>query len=131
MNKQRAIEVANAYFPSYPSVKTFYITSDEQAFEREVDAENHARSLGKDKDKDKVFEITREDVGEPASVDDTDEVKALKAAIVAAEKEVSKKQGAFERAAAQNKPAKEIELNTAKQALEDAQAALNAVVNKP
>lgn len=60
MNKEQAIEVAKKYFPFYPKVKTFYITNDEQAFENEVHAGNHARTLGKDNDV--VHAINRDDV---------------------------------------------------------------------
>lgn len=60
MNKEQAVEVAKKYFPSYPKVKTFYITSDEQAFENDVHADNHARTLGKGNDN--VHAVSRDDV---------------------------------------------------------------------
>ena len=55
MTKDKATEVASAYFPSYPKVNAFHITSDGMVFENETHADNHARTM---KD-DKVHKIER------------------------------------------------------------------------
>ncbi|MBN8834571.1 MAG: hypothetical protein ABS68_00245 [Niastella sp. SCN 39-18] len=50
MNKDQAAKVAAPFFKTYPTAKEFHVTSDEQVFEVKVNADNHAKSLGKDKD---------------------------------------------------------------------------------
>lgn len=45
MDKQKAIDAAVKLFPNYPSVNTFYVTSDEQVFEDDKQAADHAATL--------------------------------------------------------------------------------------
>lgn len=71
MNKQQAIEVASAYFPSYPSVDEFHVTADGQVFEVKSFAEAHATSIAK-QDGPVVITVSRHDLASP-------EVKGKKA----------------------------------------------------
>lgn len=124
MDKQKAIEVASAYFPNYPKVKTFHVTHDEQVFEVENDAQNHARTLGKDKDA--IHAVSKDEVkkAEKPSIDK--ELEKLNKAVTSAEGDVAKKQDAFDKADAKTKTKKEAELNAAKEKLEAAKAAVAA-----
>lgn len=59
MNKEKAILIAAALFATYPTVNSFFITSDGQAFENSENANAHARSLAKDEQN--VTTVTREE----------------------------------------------------------------------
>lgn len=45
MNKQAAIEIVKGYAPHYPTVTTFFVSSDGQVFFEKHTAEGHGRSL--------------------------------------------------------------------------------------
>ena len=47
MNKNKAIEITKDLFEHYPSIDTFHVTADGQAFTQKDYAENHANSLDK------------------------------------------------------------------------------------
>ncbi len=119
MEKNKAIEIAGQYFPSYPSVNTLFVTTDEQVFFTPNDAQNHARSLAKPKDEPVVIEVNREDTAEPAkpSIEVLLE-KAIKKQ-EAASKFLESKKTALEKAAEGKKEA-------AQKAFDDAQAAYDA-----
>lgn len=58
MDKQKAIELAGEYFPNYPSVQEFHVTTDGQVFEQAASAGNHARAFKKADDQE-VFAVKR------------------------------------------------------------------------
>lgn len=64
MDKDKAIVVASAYFPNYPTVQEFHVTADEQVFESKTFAEAHAATLNKAAPA--VFTVSRRDVAENA-----------------------------------------------------------------
>lgn len=70
MNKAKALEIAKALFPHYPKTDTFYITSDGQAFENKVHAENQAKTL---KDKTVIPVAKADTVTETPEDEATDE----------------------------------------------------------
>ncbi len=45
LTKKTAILIASNYFPSYPSINTFFITEDAEVFENENAALSHAKSF--------------------------------------------------------------------------------------
>jgi hypothetical protein len=63
MKKADAIQKAKAYFENH-SVDSFFITDDGQVFFEEGHANNHANSLGKDRNE--VVEVSREDAATKA-----------------------------------------------------------------
>ncbi|KAA2245495.1 hypothetical protein F0L74_05930 [Chitinophaga agrisoli] len=60
MNNIQAIDIASKLFPNYPSVDAFHITSDGQAFQKDHQAGNHARSF-KVAAQQRVIIVTREE----------------------------------------------------------------------
>lgn len=71
MDKQTAIKVAANLFQHYPDQKTFFITSDEQAFFEHGTAASHAATL--DPAEPVVVEVTREEATEKPKVELTKE----------------------------------------------------------
>lgn len=59
LSKKAAVLIALSFFKTYPSVNTFHITSDEQAFENAADALNNAKQL--DPKNPLVISVNRED----------------------------------------------------------------------
>jgi hypothetical protein len=122
MEKNKAIEIAGQYFPSYPSVDTLFVTTDEQVFFNGNDAQNHSRSLAKPKDEPVVVEVNRNDSSEPAEpAKPSFDVRLSEATQKkeAAEKVLEAKRTALEKAAASKKEA-------AQKAVDEAQAAYDA-----
>ena len=60
MSRNTAADICTALFKSYPKVKTFYVTTDGQAFEGENNAYDHAKHLDP-KNAEAVEKVTRKD----------------------------------------------------------------------
>jgi len=153
MQKADAIQIASKYFPSYPTVNTFFVSSDGQCFENETHATNHGNSFKKEADKE-IIKVTREEATEQATAtlkmnpddenankvisgnDDQAKLQAEKdAAIKFAEDEVitlgkavKTKQSVLNKAADADKAAAQNDLNTAQAQLTVAEAKLNELL---
>ena len=119
MTKIKAILIATAFFPNYPSINKFHVTSDEQVFELEELAQAHASFL--DKKNSLVITVERtecEQVEDKKSEEQTavDELTA----------KVAKLEKAFGKAAVAKKPVIQKELDEVKALLADAEIALEA-----
>lgn len=69
MKKNHALLVAVSLFKMYPTVNTFHITKDKQAFENKHNAEAHALSL--DKENPTVISVNRDEEQEEEVVEPT------------------------------------------------------------
>lgn len=115
MNKAQAIILCAAFFATYPSVDTFFVTTDEQVFANDHDANAHAEFLNKKEPV--VITVNRDDKAEGDVL--TDEQKA----IAAAEATVAKLTTKLAKAAEKNKAGVQAELDAAVKSLADLQAA--------
>jgi hypothetical protein len=101
-------KVAQGYFASHPSIDTFFLTSDEQAFFTKQAAENHASSLAKELRE--ITEVTRVE----AEGDDTKvaaaNAKAVEKATAKVEALTAKLTTATEKADAENDEVKKQKL---------------------
>lgn len=92
MEKNKAIEVAKELFKHYPKQKSFFVTSDKQAFFEKGSADSHERSLSSDLEES--IEILREDCEEkkeePTKADYEKKIAALSKTLDATNKKLEK-----------------------------------------
>lgn len=131
MTKEKAIEVAKKYFPSYPSVNTFHVTHDAQVFENAQHADNHARKAFKKEDERIVILITREEA-ESVTDEQLKEDAAKKEALIKAQENVKalsevvkSKKKALKDAKNEDKENAQKELEAAQTELQTAEVELN------
>ena len=124
MNKQKAIGIASALFPTYPSVKAFHVTHDGQAFEKEQDATAHAGSFPKTEEQ-VVTTVTRDECEASTGDDATPHEKAQQLL----EKEKSKLTSLEAAAEGATGAAKEKALKAAEKQREKVAAAEQAVAD--
>lgn len=117
MDKQTAIKVAADLFKHYPDQKSFFITSDGQAFFENGTAASHAATL--DPAEPLVVEVTREEATEKPKVELTKE--AAEKAVEKAKAKVTKATQAVEAADKKNNADAKLK---AKANLEEAQQEL-------
>jgi hypothetical protein len=130
MDKAKAAKVAAKYFPSYPDVSEFHVTSDEQVFEDVNHARNHAKSL--DKESQQVFSVKKDadEVKEKeAAVELTpaEKLEAAKQKLTDATNTLAEKQQALIDATSKKKGAATIAVNKATNALQVAKDELTAL----